>query len=361
MRKDFSFDQMRHTPGFALTGLFVLASLYTLYFARAILLPLVLALLLSWSLAPLVHALKTLRLPAPWGAALVVGALVAAMGYGMAALTEPAKEWIDKAPDVLRQVEIKLRGVRESVEEVARIAQKAESITGQESSAAKDTVTVEAPSLINRTLTATSYVLVSVISTVILLYLLLAYGGPLTRRLVRMMPSAEGKRGVIRVLRSFHTDIARYLLLMTCLSVGLGVVFGAALYGLGMPNPVLWAVMVAVLNYVPYLGAVLCLIILTPVAILSIEPLSLALLVPAVFLGLNIIEGELLTSVILGKYFTLNPIVVFLSILLRGWLWGAVGALIAVPILVSFRVFSANIPALRPVCDLISVGPERKA
>jgi len=282
------------------------------------------------------------------------------MGYGMPALTEPAKEWIDKAPDVLRQVEIKLRGVRKSVKEVSRIAQKAESITGQESSAAKDTVAVEPPSLINRTLTATSYFLVSVISTVILLYLLLAYGGPLTRRLVRMMP-AEGKRGAIKVLRSFHTDIARYLFLMTCLSVGLGVIFGVAMYGLGMPNPVLWAVMVAVLNYVPYLGAVLCLIILTPVAILSIEPLSLALLVPAVFLGLNIIEGELLTSVILGKYFTLNPIVVFLSILLWGWLWGAVGALIAVPILVSFRVFSANIPALRPVCDLISVGPERKA
>jgi predicted PurR-regulated permease PerM len=68
VRKDFSFDQMRHTPGFALTGLFVLASLYTLYFARAILLPVVLALLLSWSLAPIVHALKTLRLPAHWGA-----------------------------------------------------------------------------------------------------------------------------------------------------------------------------------------------------------------------------------------------------------------------------------------------------
>lgn len=353
-------EQMRHASGFALGGLFVLAGLYTLYFARAILVPVVVALLLSWSLAPIVQALKKRRLPAPWGAALVVGGLVAAIGYGVVSLTGPAREWIDKAPDVLRQVEIKLRGVRQSVEEVARIAQKAESIAGQESGAAKDKVAVE-PGLINRTLTATTYFLVSVISTVILLYLLLAYGGPLTRRLVRMMPTAEEKRGVIRVLRSFHTDIARYLFLMTCLSVGLGVVSGVAMYWIGMPNPVLWAVMIAVLNYIPYLGAVLCLVILTPVAILSIEPLSLALLVPAVFLVLNIIEGELLTSVVLGRYFTLNPIVVFLSILLWGWLWGGIGALIAVPILVSFRIFSAQIPALRPVCDLISAGPERKA
>jgi predicted PurR-regulated permease PerM len=356
---DFS-EHVQRIPRFALTGLFVLAGLYTLYFARAVLIPVAMAVLLSWILSPAVRALKRrLRLPAPWGAALVMGALVAAMGYGVVSLTLPAKEWIDKAPVMLRQVEIKLRDISESVKEVSRITEKAEQITGQ-SGSGKAQVAVVEPSLFNRTLTATPAFLVSVISTLILAYLLLAYGGTLIRQFVRILPAVEEKRATIKVARSFQRDIARYLFLITCLSIGLGVVSGLALYWLGMPNPVLWAVLVAVLNYIPYLGAALCLIVLTPVAILSIDPLGQALLVPGVFLVLNIIEGELLTAIVVGKYFTLNPVIVFLSILFWGWLWGVIGALIAVPILVSFRIFCAYVPALHPLCDLIGESPGRK-
>lgn len=353
-----SIELSQRLPRFVLTGLLVLAGLYTLYFARGVLIPVVLAVLLSWILSPAVRGLKRrLHLPAPWGAALVVGALVAAMGYGVGSLTQPAKEWIDKAPGMLRQVEIKLRDIRESVKEVSRITEKAEQITGQND--ARE-VAVAQPSLFSRTLTATPVFLVSVISTLILAYLLLAYGGTLTRQFLSTLPTADEKKAAIKVVRSFQRDIARYLFLLTCLSAGLGVVAGLALYWLGMPNPVLWAVMIAVLNYVPYLGAALCLIVLTPVAILSIEPLGQALLVPGVFLVLNIIEGELLTAVVVGKYFTLNPVIVFLGILFWGWLWGVVGALVAVPLLVSVRVFCAYVPALRPLCDLIGDGSERK-
>lgn len=359
----FDFSELaQRVPRFVLMGLFVLAGLYTLYFARAVLIPVVLAALLSLILSPAVRGLKRrLHLPAPWGAALVVGVLVAAMGYGVASLTLPAKAWIDKAPGVLRQVEIKLRDISASVEEVSRITEKAEQITGQ-AGAGGNKVAVAQPSLFSRTLTATPTFLVSVISTLILVYLLLAYGGALMRQFVRMLPSVAGKRAAIRVARSFQREITRYLVVVTAMSMGLGVVSGLALYWLGMPNPVLWGVMVAVLNYVPYLGAALCLIILTPVAILSIEPLGQALLVPAVFLLLNIVEGELLTAIVVGKYFTLNPVVVFLGILFWGWLWGIVGALIAVPILVSFRIFFEHVAALRPLGDLmVGEGPGRKS
>lgn len=352
-------DQVRRAPSFALTGLLLLAGIYTFYFGRGVLLPVVLALLLSWILSPAVLGLKRLHLPAPLGAGIVVGAMVAAIGYGVASLAEPAGEWIDKAPTVLRQVDHKLRGVRESVTEVARITEKAEQITGQDGGAGK-VVAVVPSSLFSRTLTATPAFVLSAISTVILAYLLLAYGGPLMRRLVRIMPSVEQKKATIQVARGFRADIARYLFVMTCLSVGLGVMTGVAMHWLGMPNPVLWAVLVAILNYVPYLGPVLSLIILTPVAILSIEPLHQALLVPAVFLVLNLVEGELLMPILIGKFFTLNPIIVFLSILFLGWLWGAVGALIAVPVLVSFRTFGTHVPALRPLSDLIAEGPGRE-
>lgn len=262
-----SFDSGRQAPRairFALTGLFVLAALYTLYFARAVLIPVALAIFLSWILSPAVRGLnRRLHLPAPWGAALVMGALVAAIGYGAGALTEPAKKWIDKAPGMRRQVESKLRHIRQSVKEVSQLTEKAEQIAGQPGAEA---VAVVQPSLFSRTLTATPAFLVSALSTLILAYLLLAYGGLLMRRFLHILPTVAEKRAALRVARSFHRDTARYLFLMTCLSVGLGVVAGLDLYWLGMPNPVLWAVLIAVLNYIPYLGAALCLIILTPVA-----------------------------------------------------------------------------------------------
>lgn len=243
-------------PRFVLIGLFVLASLYTLYFARAVLIPVALAVILSWILSPAVRGLKRrLRLPPPWGATLVVGGLVAAMGYGVALLAQPAKEWIDKVPGMLRQVEIKLRDIRESVKEVPEITEKAEQITGQDG--AGKAAVVAQPSLFSRTLVATPAFLASAMSTLILAYLLLAYGGTLTRRFVRMLPTVAEKRATIKMARSFQRDIARYLVLMTFLSVGLGVVAGLVLHWLGMPNPVLWGVMIAVLNYVPYLGAAL--------------------------------------------------------------------------------------------------------
>lgn len=356
--RPFEFSaQAQRILSFVLIGLFVLAALYTLYFARAVLIPVVLALLLSWILAPAVQGLKRLLVPAPIGAALVVGALVATIGYGVDSLTQPAKEWIDKAPGMLHQLEVKVRDIRESVKEVSAITEKAEQITGQD---AAGKVAVAPPSLFSRTLTATPIILVSAISTLILAYLLLAYGGALTSQFVRILSSVEDRKAAINVLRAIQRDIARYLFLITVLSVGLGVIAGLALHWLGMPNPVLWAVMIAVLNYVPYLGAALCLVVLTPVAILSIDPLAQALLVPGVFLVLNIIEGELLTAIVVGKFFTLNPIIVFLSILFWGWLWGVVGALVAVPLLVSFRIFCAHVPALRPVCDLIGDGTDRQ-
>jgi predicted PurR-regulated permease PerM len=333
---------------FALPGLFLLAFMYTLYFARPIVLPVVSALVLSLLLAPAVGYLQRLRLPPVWGAGIVVGVLIAALGAGGAALIEPAGTWIERAPSLLQQMEDKLRGLRESVHVVAEIAEKAEKIAGQDNASI-----LAQPGLISRSMMAAPIFLVSLVSTVILLYLLLAYGGPLIRRLVRLWPDGAERRSAIDVARSIQADIARYLGLMVGLSIAMGVVSSLAMIWLDMPNPVLWGVLVGVLNLVPYLGAVLSLLILTPVAMLSIEPMSQALLVPAVFLVLNVLEGELLTPIVIGKYFTLNPIIVFLSILFWGWLWGVVGTLVAVPILVSVRIFCAHVPALQPLAALV--------
>jgi predicted PurR-regulated permease PerM len=336
-----------------LTGLFVLAVLYTLYFARAVLLPLVLAILLTLILSPAVAALNKLRIPQPIGAAVVVALLLAVLGFGVGQLFDPAEEWLDKAPKTLRDMERKLRGIKKSVEEVTKAAEKVGEIAAVQDTS-KATVAVPEPRLFSRILTGAQSFLVSVLSTVILLYFLLASGDMFLRKVVRVMPTFTDKKRAVEMARTIETEMARYLITITCINLGLGVATGVAMYLLGMPNPVLWGVMVAVFNFVPYLGAGVSLIILTLVAFLSFDTISQILLAPAVFLVLTTLEGQILTPIITGRRLTLHPVVIFIGMLFWGWLWGIVGALMAVPILVTFKIVCDHVDSLAPIGEFLS-------
>lgn len=337
-----------------LTGLFVLALFYTLYLARAVLLPIVLALLLTLILSPAVRLLTRLRLPEPVGAAVVVIALVAALGSGMYLLTGPAAVWIDKVPQTLIRVESKLGGIKDSVREVTKAADKVEAIASVDAKPqARVQVASSQPSLFSRLLVGTREVLISAASTLVLLYFLLASGDMFLRKLVRVMPTLTDKKRAVEVARTIQSDMARYLFTVTCINGGLGVATAIAMYILGMPNPVLWGVMVAVLNYVPYIGAGTSLTILTAVAFLTFDQLSHVFLVPAVFFSITVLEGQILSPILTGRSLTLNPVVIFLSMVIWSWLWGIVGALMAVPILMTFKICCDHIESLAGIGEFL--------
>ena len=341
-------------PGIALTALLVLAVFYTLYFARAILLPVVLAMLLALVLSPIVKALARMRLPAPLGAAAVVLALLFGMGYGVLRLTEPAAQWIERAPATLGELEGKLRKLKKSVEGVSKAAQKVEEIaTVDDQAKQKQKVQVATPSLAGRLLSGTQTFLVSAAATIVLLYFLLAAGDLFLLKTVQLIPTLADKKRAVAMVRNIERDMVRYLSTATCINVGLGAATAIAMYFLGMPNPMLWGVMVALLNYVPYLGPFVSLIVLTVVAILTFDGVGDAMLVPAVFSVLVILEGQILTPFILGRNLTLHPVMVFLAMLLWGWLWGVVGALMAVPILMAFKIACNHVPSLAPIGEFL--------
>src|SRR5688572_30328204 len=245
-------------PGFAVKGLFVLALFYTFYFARSLLLPVVLALLLSLILYPAVRALKRARLPEPLGAALVVGALAAALSLGVYQLFEPASEWIGKLPKIAEQVERKLWSLRKSMEQVSKAAEKVEALTTVQSTARQPQQVVQrSPSLVSRIWGTTQDVVISAGATLVLLYFILASGDMFLRKLVRVLPTLTDKNTAVQVARTIQTAIARYLFTVTCINLGLGVVTALAMHLLGMPNPLLWGVLVFLLNYIPYIGPAL--------------------------------------------------------------------------------------------------------
>lgn len=346
-----SFDR---AGDWALKGLFALAMLYTVYFAKVVLLPLVLAVLLTLWLAPAVSAMKRSRLPEPVGAAILVLTLAALSVCAVYLLFDPGKRWIESAPQVLHEAEYKLRGLRKSVQQVTAAAAKVEEITSVDGRKAGGTqvVTTE-PKLASRVVAGTQSTLPSVAATIVLLYFLLASGDMFLRKLVRVTPGLDRRRRAVRITRAIQTNLGRYLITVSCINAGLGLVTAVTMSLLGMPNPVLWGVMVAILNFMPYVGAALSLGVLTMVAFLTFDSLGQIVAVPAVFFVLTALEGQILTPVLTGRRLTLNEVAIFLSMLFWGWLWGVVGALIAVPILMVVKVLCDHLEALAPLGEFI--------
>jgi predicted PurR-regulated permease PerM len=346
-----------------LKGLFILASVYTAYFARDVLLPIVLAILLALILSPAVRALKRIALPEPIGAAVVITALGALLVFGVYRLFEPASEWLEKMPQIVSQVERKAHTLRQSVAQVTRAAEQVEKLAAVTPKPKTDKAPVVNPngSLFNRMLGATQTILITAASTVVLLYFLLASGDMFLRKMVRALDTFEDKRTAVGVARAIQSDMARYLFTITCINVGLGTIVGIALQLLGMPNAVLWGVMVAIFNFVPYVGAATNLCILTVIAFLTFDDLQHVLLVSGVFLALEIIEGQIVTPILTGRSLTLNPVVIFVAMLFWTWMWGVVGALLAVPLLMTLKIFCDHIASLQPVGEFLSGKREELA
>jgi predicted PurR-regulated permease PerM len=174
-------------------------------------------------------------------------------------------------------------------------------------------------------------------------------------KLVKVLPTLTDKKRALQIARDTERSISYYLVTTSAVNLGFGGAVAVAMHLVGMPNAVLWGVLAAVTNFIPYLGAVAMVIILGLAALLEFDDVWRALLVPAVFFGLNFAEGYLLTPLALGRRLTLNPVVVFVGVLFWGWVWGVAGALLAVPILAAVKIVCDRIEGLAAVGEFL--GP----
>ena len=341
-------------PGrIGLAALTVFALGYALRIAKPVLMPLVLAFLLAVALTPLARGLKRLRMPPVIAAALVTAAFTAATGMAVYALADPAIDWIERAPQTLRQVERRLRTVKASMVEARAAADQVEEITRVDGETPPTEVTVKEPSLAARVVETTRIALLQMIEVIILLFFLLACGETFLRRLVTMQGRLRAKIHFVRVTGEIEKEVSNFLLTVTCINAGLGLATALAMWLLKMPNPLLWGMMAALLNFVPYIGSFVTLVVVTVVAILTFDPLARALAVPAVFLTLATIEGQFVTPIIVGKRMALSPLIIVVALLVGGWIWGVVGLLITVPVLAMVRIYCAHDEALSPIAELL--------
>jgi predicted PurR-regulated permease PerM len=337
----------------SLTGLCILALFYTMYFMRSILLPIVLALLLSYLLRPIVRALARAKIPTPLGAALILIALFISIGYGVSTLAAPVAGWLEKAPSGLQELERKFMPMKKSMTQVAQATGEIEKLATPDS-ATKTAVEVKRHPITEMLYMGTPEFIARALLLLILLYFLLAYDGVFVAKLIKLMPTLSDKKRAVSIAHEIESHISRYLLTVTMVNTCLGLAVGTTVGLLGLRNPVMWGVVVAVLNFVPYLGALTGIICMTIGATLSFDSLSYALVFPAIYLLFSALEGNFITPWVMGRSLTLNPVIILLSLTFWGWMWGIAGVILAVPILAAFKIFCAHIKPMEPLAEFLS-------
>ena len=339
----------------SLAVLAVLAILYTAYLAQNLVAPVTAAVVASFILMPLMRAAPFRFLPDALSAAIMVAAIVAALAGAAWALAEPAAEWAGRIPAAISELQRKSGDIAEPVEAMRRASEQVEELTRGRDTARE--VVVREESLLDQAMEVAGQKGASFLIFIVLLYFLLATGELLRDRVIRSAKRLTDKEKARRILRSMEREISTYLFSISLINAGLGLAIGLSLWAIGLPNAALWGVAAALLNFVPYAGAAAGMVLTGVVGFIAFDDPGRALLAPAIYFCWNLIESQFVTPSILGRRHTLNAAVVFLSIVFWGWMWGVIGAVLAVPILVMMNTCFAQIEPLRKFSIFIDGRP----
>jgi predicted PurR-regulated permease PerM len=332
----------------------ILGTIAFLYLARPVVLPIFLACVAAMTLKPLIRWLSYGHIPPALSAAVVLGLLVAAIGIGFLQLGRPALTWMNEAPQHMTELRQRVQKMFPRIARFSRAAAAVDNLGATEEEQKKapmvELKTSRIPgSLINQTGTFVA----GIGETLVLLYMLLASGDLFLQKLVHVMPTLREKKRAVEISHEIQQNISHYLFSVSLINLGLGIVVSVGLYFMGVPNAAMWGLLVALLNFVPYFGPGAGVILLAVVGLLTFDTLWQAALPPAWYLLVHTLESNLVTPVLLGRRFTLNPVVIFVSLIFWTWLWGVPGALLSVPILVSIKVICDRVPAMSSVSELL--------
>ena len=339
--------------GRSLAILTVLAVLYSLYFARGFLVPIAFAVLLNFLLSPVVRALSRWKIPPPLSGAVIVLSLVGAIGGGAYALSGPAYKWMSTAPATLSKAESKLKNLIRPMQQVGNTMERAAGAVTTDAAKNAPVVVAAGPSVSSRVFGTTERLAAAILEVVILLYFLLAGGDLFLQKLIKVLPDFGDKVKAVEIARATEAAVSAFLSTALLVNVGEGIVVAVVLWLIGMPNAPLWGVVVALFEFVPYLGALAVLFVLTLAGLTTFDNVGHALLVPGSFLVINLIQGNVVSPMLLGHRLTLNPVAIFVGLAFFFWIWGVPGAFLAVPLLATLKIFCDHITSLAAVGEFL--------
>ncbi len=351
-----ALERRQGMRSFALTGLLLLACFYTLYLAEGFFAPLVLAILFNFFLSPFVRVLGRAWIPAPAAAGIVMLACGCMMGFLIYEFSGPVSDWVERTPQIMSNISREFQKLKKPVEKVTQATEQVSNMAqvGTATPGKKPPeVELKRPGIIDGWFSKTRDAVLELVVFVVMLYFLLSSGDLFLRKLIHVLPRFEDKKRAVLIMREIEDQISKYLLTVAMINACLGAAGGLAFWALRMPNPALWGALAFLLNFIPYLGALAEILIVSLVAVATFPHLSHALLIPACYLGLATIEANFFTPYVMGRRMTLNPVVIFAAVTFGGFLWGILGIFLAVPALVMLKICCDHIGPLAPIGEFL--------
>jgi predicted PurR-regulated permease PerM len=329
-----------------ITGAGVLIALpFALRAGAEFFLPVTAALVIAVALVPPLEWLERRRVPSGLAAFLCLMLFLVIANAAVAAIVFPASNWLRTLPEKIERVRATLRPILQAFSDLDRFIQSTAQGFSRGPGIANQTVTVETPnSLLQIIATSAPFAIIQMFFATLVIYFFLAGWTKMRKRTITNRASFDGAMTTARVIQQVVDATSTYLGTITLVNVSLGLLVALALWLLGMPNPLMWGGIVAVMNYIPYLGPIAAAALLALAGLM--EPVFTSFwqaMVPAIlFVVCHLIEANIVTPTIVGRKLTINPLMILLALSFWAWVWGTTGALLAVPLLIILRtVFAA--------------------
>ena len=340
-----SAEELREMPlpgdpkAIFLGGLFILAALGAAYLASEIVVPLVLAFILKLLLQPGVRTLEQLYVTRTLASLLLILLVFGTIVGLTAAISGPASTWAAKLPQGISRLEDRLFFLRAPIDAL-------QGFLAQVDRHGEGTSSTLVMNLMAKVFAGTQSVASGFFLTVLFLFFLLVHGDTFLRRVVEILPRFGNKRQAVDISQKIESDISAYLITITIMNAVVGTATAIVTWYTGLGDPILWGTLAFLLNYVPILGPASGVVIFLLAGLLTIDTLWRALMPAVLYLGIHLAEGEIITPTLLAKRFTLNPVVVIVSLIFWFWMWGAAGAIIAVPMLAIAKIICDRVQPL---------------
>lgn len=336
-----------------LAALLLIAVLAVAYFASPIVLPIVLALVLNLLFQPGMRTLEDLHVPRGLAALLLILVFFGAIVAIGAAVSGPATEWATKLPDGIPRLQERLKFLSQPVATLQTFLQQIDGfVSGGGSPRAEGGGSGSA--IAAMLFTGTTHFASSFFETLLILFFLLVSGNTFLKRTVEILPSFKGKRQAVELSQQVEANISMYLVTITIMNLAVGVATGLAMWLVGLGDPVLWGVTAFFLNFVPIMGPLFGVGIFLLAGLLVLDPLWMAMMPAVLYLAIHVVEGEIVTPMLLARRFTLNPVLVIISLIFWFWMWGVPGAILAVPMLAITKIVCDGIRPLAAIGHFLS-------
>lgn len=332
----------------SVTGLFALALLAALYLMKEVIVPIILAWVVANILLPVVSWMERRGLPRIAAVAVVTLAMLTVLLIVVALLSLPLTYWLGRATELGAMIREKLQSMAGPLDFVKELTQAVGQVTGSPGTGLR---VEESTNIVSGIIGILTPAVTQGILFLGALIFYMIYHKQIKNRSVLVLPGREARLTALRIYADIERNTTVYFGTFTIVNLGLGLTTTVLAYVVGLPNPMLWGVLAAVLNYIPYIGPVITTAVLFLIGLFTFPTTSEALVAPLVYIAMTTIEGHFITPALMGRRMTLNPFAVFLAIGFWTWMWGPIGAFVAVPILmttiVTFRhLFPEDLPDL---------------